>query len=423
MCVIYLQRTNRGFWSFIDHEYTSPFALAMYTNRTFVFTQNSNNRPWIYLPRNGQTIPKLCQNRTGKNCIFKPVSNCTWAQIQNVIKYTKQHDTYTVIDYSHTAPDICKKSKHLDPDKFHELTKNYTLIYQRFECNLFWSHGKSMNRGLIEKLIKQRNWNINYYQYNAIIWSLLIRLQDNIQTIIHSTVRETLIKYKWKSKQNTLSLPIRASDKCAQPDGNQTYWSKPEMICFEPIQFLQIAQAMQHFSNNAFDTVIITSEDEKIISFVKNQTDLPFNFIFNDGDILQNSGNLQDMDKTKRNDEVEMFKLVLSMLSTIKLQMHSKYYIIQRQSNWAHAIWGLSSNIHCEIPDMFQSHDNDDRFCVNLQNIDNMKKIQWDHRLLDQFKLTDLNYTLQRILDNDIHHNISTAKDNRCYRTDRFDPN
>ena len=383
-------RTNRGFFSFIDHEYTPPFALSLFTNRTFVFTQNSDRKPWVYLKKNGKTIPKLCQNRTGKNCIFKKVSNCTKLQINKIIDYAKETNNYTVIDYTHKPPNICKKSKRLTPEQFHQITKDYMVIYQRFECNLFWSRKEVMNRGLIETMIQQRNWNINYHEFNSIIWSLLIRPQNNVKNMINDIVQQTLKKYKWQSKENTISIPIRGSDKCKNDKNNNEtlqYLNKPEMFCFHPLQFLNVAeiiQKQQKHKGHAINSIIVTSEDKNIMDFIhQNERKYPsFKFIYNDQDIMPNCGLVQDLDKKQRNNEQETFKLLISMLSTIKLQMHANYYIIQRQSNFGHAIWGLSNNVHCQIDQYIGTDDNADnhKFCLNLQNQRYNETIFWDER-------------------------------------------
>merc|ERR1711972_859753 len=94
---------------------------------------------------------------------------------------------------------------------------------------------------------------------------------------------------------------------------------------------------------------------------------------------------------------------MVSMLSTIKLQMHARYYIIQRQSGWAHAIWVLSSCMHCQIDSIHgDGNEDDDRYCINLKKRENEETIMWDQRLFDQ----------QRTTTNAI---------NECYRPDRWD--
>ena len=206
--------TNRGFMSFIDHQYTPPFILSIYTNRTFIFTKNPDENPWIYLPNNGKNITQLCQNQTGRNCIFKPISNCTEQNILDIINHAKQNNKFAVIDRQNPRikPQICRKSKYFTPSSFHNLTQKYTVIYQKSKCNMFWNRGQTMNRGLVELIIKNREYkNINYFQFSALIWSVIMRLQENIKLIINEIVNQSLVKYKWKSMENTISIPIRAS--------------------------------------------------------------------------------------------------------------------------------------------------------------------------------------------------------------------
>ena len=402
-------RTNRGFMSFIDHEYTPPFALSLFTNRTFVMTTNHDDRPWVYLPRNGKSIPTLCQNRTARDCIFKPVSNCTMAQIESVISFAKKTHNFTAIDYTNSAPNICRKSKDLDPDSFHELTKEYMVIYQRFECNLFWSRGRAMNRGLIETMIERRNWSISYHEFNALIWSVLLRMQENIRSMVHQIARDSLTKYRWTSKRNTIGIPIRGSDKCRRRQSsttNRTFLNDPEMECVEPQTFLDVAERVNQWTNHTVNAMIVTSEDEDIMDIIrKSAASSSMLTVFNDGDMMQSCGLVQDMDTETRSNELEMMKLILSMLSTMKLQMHSNYYVLQRQSNWAHAIWTLSSCIHCQIDGVhgdIDGNEDEQRYCIDLRGTENNKTILWDPLLFGKEQGT-------------------SETENECYRRDRFD--
>ena len=400
---------RKGFFGFIDTEYTAAFTLSLYTNRTFVMTTNSDREPWHYLPQNGKTIPTLCQNRTGRDCIFKPVSNCTMKQIENIIAYAKRTKSYTVMDHKSRAP-VRKWAQRLDPDLFHKLTKDSMVIYRRFECGLFLNRKHAMNQKMIEALIERRNWNISHYEFVALIWSILMRMQDNIQSMVHEVVRDSLVKYQWKSKRNTIGMPIRGSDKC-MPSSNVTsssdrkFWHSPEMMCFGPHRFLEIAETVKERTDGEADTMIVTSEDESIIKMINNLTaSNSMNVIYNDGDWMPGSGFLWDLETDIRSNEVEMFAIMVSMLSTIKLQMHARYYIIQRQSNWAHGIWVLSSCIHCQIDGIGSGGNVDEeRYCINLKKQDDEEIIMWDPRLFDQKR------------------NATTAV-SECYREDRWDP-
>ena len=400
---------RKGFFSFIDTEYTAPFVLSLYTNRTFVMTTNSDREPWHYLPQNGKTIPTLCQNRTGRDCVFKPVSNCSTKQIQKILEFAAKTNNLTVIDYKSRGM-VCKWAPRLNPRSFHELTQDSMVIYQKRECRLFLGRGHVMNKDLIETLIEERNWNISHYEFVALIWSILMRMQNNIQSMVHEVVANSLMKYQWESKRTTIGMPIRGSDKCIPSSdwtqsNDKKFRGSPEMMCFGPHRFLEIAERVKERTNGEADTMIITSEDESIIKVIRNLTaPRAMHAIFNDGDKMPGSGYLWDLGRNIRSNEVEMFQMMLGMLSTIKLQMHARYYIIQRQSNWAHAIWVLSSCIHCQIDGIgSDGNEDEERYCINLKRRETSETIMWDHRLFDQQQNT-------------------TDLMNKCYREDRWDP-
>eukprot|EP01083_Nonionella_stella_P292980 996446_1 len=71
-----------GFMATINHIYLPPFTLSLFTNRVFLLTANSDEKPYNYLHTNGKNVPEMCQKRNGRNCFFKPVSNCNSNQIE-----------------------------------------------------------------------------------------------------------------------------------------------------------------------------------------------------------------------------------------------------------------------------------------------------------------------------------------------------
>ena len=418
--------TNRGFMSFIDHQYTQPFILSLYTNRTFIFIKNSDKNPWIYLPKNGITIKNLCKNRTGHHCIFKPISNCTIKQINKIINYAKKNNNYSEINRKNPRikPQICRKSKYFTPDSFHQLTKNYMVIVQKSKCNMFWNRGYIMNRGLIENMININKFNINYFQFSAIIWSIIMRLQENIKEIINNIINNLLLnkyKNKWKSKNKTISLIIRGSDKCMNNNNNNNqYLNGPEMKCFHPKNFINIAQIIKIF-HDEINSIIITSEDKNIINYIKNNISSSsslssiFNFIYNDQDIMQNCGLVQDLNDNQKTNEFQMFKLLISMLSTLKLQsQYSNYYIIQKQSNWGHSIWTISSS--------FDNDNYNNKYCINVETLKNTQKqyIYWDDKLLIDDN-NNKNIIKSKFNNNNNNNLIIHKYNNNCFRKDRFD--
>ena len=165
-----------------------------------------------------------------------------------------------------------------------------------------------------------------------------------------------MVKYNWTNIENTVSLPIRASDKCYQNGKGGEYW------CLSIIEQMNAIQRFKDtFNDTNIDTVIITSEDENIINQYR-RIKSKYKFVFNDFDVLPNSGNQRFLRKELTKDK-DYFNLMISVLSSMKLQMNGKYFIIRHRSNYVHALWKLANSFHCEL----NNHNNNDtRHCINF---------------------------------------------------------
>ena len=70
--------------------------------------------------------------------------------------------------------------------------------------------------------------------------------------------------------------------------------------------------------------------------------------------------------KVKTDDD--LFDEFLSMLTTIKLQLHSSFYIIHKQSGWLSLIWLLSSSFNgCQINN--KTDNGMDKNCINIRGL------------------------------------------------------
>ncbi len=185
-----------------------------------------------------------------------------------------------------------------------------------------------------------------------------------------------------------MSLIMRGSDKCREE----------EMFCFNAQEFIQTAKVIIARNEGVLTDMIVTSEDTSMIQFVKdnyNVNNFGVNIIFNDYDELPNTGNIGKLNDSVRFNEYKTFMFVISLLSTFKLQMHSNYLIIQRQSNWAHAIWLMTNAFkHCGI---YKLNENDavynsgNKACVDVQglnkywmdNVNDTRRIYWDEKSLN----------------------------------------
>ena len=340
-----------GMFSTIDNYHLRQFISSLATKRKFLI-RSIPNKKWRYLPiNNGKDIKKKCENRTGRDCVFKLVSNCNIQQTQYILKMSdKEKKTLKI------TPKICDNENIITMKDWINYTEKYKVIHFGLaftaKCNLFKNHLMTI-KSVSNFIIENTNYgNLTYFEFKALIISFLLRVHDNIQNIINKIVSNSLNKYKWKSIYKTLSFPIRGSDKCYRPGKYGEMRCNTMQKNIETIY--KFKKRFNKFDN--IDTIIITSEDEKIIEQYRNLSLYlnEFNFIFNDFDIMQSTGNPFKgfkNDKKKFNfttDEVWL-NILISMLSSLKLQMNSNYYVTRTRSNWINGIWSISSSINCQL--------------------------------------------------------------------------
>eukprot|EP01084_Bolivina_argentea_P289654 497429_1 len=359
-----------GMFSILDGHHIPMYTLSLGMQRKFLITLSDHTiQTYRYLPfSNGKKLnQKYCDRRAGRDCFFQPVSNCNIQQIRKILHIAQERNSLLVIN--DTFCNMACVNYSIDSlEKFQNFTDKYKVIlYDRHfsaHCKLY-SQAKTMNRVLTETVIKQNGYgNISYYEFDAMIFSVLFRLHNDIRYKINEIVTHSLKKYKWKSSNITVALPIRASDECYS-----LFRKGGEMRCSTVDDHIR---AIKHFQdrNGLIDTIIVTSEDSNITREYKQLAKNVFvdlKWIFNDFDITPDSGNPKKWKTVLKTDE-DYYDLLISILSSIKLQMHAKYYIVHHRSNFIHGIWRLASAMHCEV-DKYRSDNNaveDKRYCINF---------------------------------------------------------
>ena len=164
---------------------------------------------------------------------------------------------------------------------------------------------------------------------------------------------------------NTISLPIRHSDKC-----KSNSHVGGEMECWTIDEYISFLESVSYLSDNRIDTVIITSESTE---FVNNLTDKILKYdewkysnhkwkrvIINRDDISSQIGASDYMLNRERYEEWISYidnrlgtKLeydpIVGALSSLLLQISSSKYIVHtKSSNWLDLIWSLSKHLNCE---------------------------------------------------------------------------
>ena len=294
-----------------------------------------------------------------------------------------------------------KKGRVSTLQQFISITKDYQVInYQHIfttACDLLKLQ-PSMNKPLTQSVIKQHNYgNITFWNFNAFLWSFMMRLQPHMKSKIDDVVRSTLHKYDWTASSKTISLPIRGSDKC---------WSNRrhgEMKCSTMEQNVNAIRKLQTRFGADIDTVIVSSEDQSVLLQYQNLSlsMKDIKFVFNDFDVFPNTGNPIDLKKntSRFQDDTALFHLFVAMMSTFKLQMHAKYYILNFKSNWIHGIWIVSDGIHCELEP--SPMDDDQRHCINFDRQGHEAEIDEFCYRDKRFKWTELHKELRDTLVSD----------------------
>jgi len=143
----------------------------------------------------------------------------------------------------------------------------------------------------------------------------------------------------------TISMPIRASDKCVgemhregqgQMDG--------ESECFSSLErYMEMAEQIRKVDPQV-NTIILTSEDERYLEYRHQYTqDGRWRFIVNRADVGAGTGSIDVLEKTYSS----MDEHFVSFFSTIQLQLKGKYFILNCSSNFHQLIRKLAKYGGC----------------------------------------------------------------------------
>jgi hypothetical protein len=124
----------------------------------------------------------------------------------------------------------------------------------------------------------------------------------------------------------TISLPIRASDKCN--DGlrlNSSYAGETNCLSFST--YMEMVEIIRQ-NDPRVNTIILTSEDRRFVDARQNYTDR-WRFVINPRDVMQGTGDPELMAEQHGVDET-----FVSFMSSLHLQMRGKYFILNCKSNF-----------------------------------------------------------------------------------------
>lgn len=313
--------------------WTYFFTQALVLNRTFIMT--GEWKSWA--------TEEYCQNKS-YTCFFLPFTNCT----------INTNDTYNIIDKAKENNQYFEHS----PQNFK--TKQYNIgniwkddsdtLKQNFKQQIWyitrdWKF-QALHCAEVDDMLRKR-WNVNCLRYQAIIFSYLLRIQPSLLAIVNNIVYDSLINMPQLSQfrpENTISAMIRWGDKCSNSNSNGI----KEMDCFTLDEYVSISKEIKILRPD-ITHIIVTSESEEIIKNITNQTFYDsekldgMNVVINRKDIMQGASKIVGYSHNNN-----VFTVMISMLSTMKLQFCAKYYFHATSSSWVSSIYFMSKYLKCK---------------------------------------------------------------------------
>eukprot|EP01084_Bolivina_argentea_P259836 438620_1 len=291
--------------------------LAISRNKTFIYGPNNKDWPFYNSP-----------NILGMDYYFQPITNCKLPS-QNILN--KLNWSYSNLNGHGQVLD--------------DTAKLYwsSIIPNIFDSNWSWIQYRS--------LLTVAKWflffNINTNTHRIIARNIELSLLNHIQ--IQSAYPNIDIN---QIMNIAIAAPIRYSDmsdtKCYLGHFND---SNREMVCFHDKHWMRIIQLMQILYHNIdnINYVILTAVYPDMIEYFKNNDNKTFQLITNDNDFRPTSGLPSEWPKNKQ--LLNENDLMLSMLTALQLNLLSKYFILNLNSNWHGIIKLFRSHLKCGYND------------------------------------------------------------------------
>jgi hypothetical protein len=127
--------------------------------------------------------------------------------------------------------------------------------------------------------------------------------------------------------RRTISLPIRASDKCNDEFRINTSAWAGETNCLPFSTYMEMAEVVR-LNDPRVNTIILTSEDRRFVDARHDYADR-WRFVINHHDVMQGTG-----DPRRMVEDHGVDRTFLSFMSSLHLQMRGKYFILNCKSNF-----------------------------------------------------------------------------------------
>eukprot|EP01083_Nonionella_stella_P139203 424126_1 len=323
------------------------FTTALMLNRTFL----------LHGVFDWSSIVQYCADTNAMECYFLPLSNC---DPLHLLSNTNKRDVM-----EGKGPSDCIFGDNNHKHRLSHCTHKIIYINRR-------NYDRPVMRKAITKWSKS-TFDMDISEYSALITSFLLRPQPIVKDIVLDKIRKAVYKslngkVNQLNASKTISLPIRASDKCdniARVTGKH-YTHKPEISCFTPFEYVSVMNAMEYLlPNGSVDSVILTSEDASfvrmVVDIMRNRTYsmvYDWNVIINTEDYSVGEGTTtyqrtQKVYHTVNGEVGTSFYTdhIVSAMSSLLLQLHldTEYFVVLRSSSWTHLMWKWTPMLNCNI--------------------------------------------------------------------------
>jgi len=305
----------------------AAFRVAQHQNRVFLIHAEWGSGFFASVANSS-----LCPNQNAPDaweCYFQPISSCT---MEDAIKRAGVK-----------TPAELKLKRNLAYWSFgfklaanaHDKLFNAPVVF--VDMYLPWMSKQS--RTVRERM---RPWgkimsNKNDDLFLGTAMRYIIRLNAATLEQFRPAIQKEVSKLTKNAVFKTISLPIRGADKCGTPvlaDGTLGK-SRFESACLTFKTYMNAVESIREFGVG-INTVIITSEDARYIKAAKSHQETliasggSLKLVFNELDEQQGDSRWVALSKTSHSHS----RIIFSMWSTLELQMHAIYYIMNCNSHW-----------------------------------------------------------------------------------------
>jgi len=306
----------------------AAFRVATHQKRVFLI-----HAEWGSGFYSGVTNSSLCPNAAAQDawqCYFEPISSCTVEDALNIagVKTAEELRRNRELSYWSFGSKIGK----ISPDTL--LKKRVVFIDMYFPWMSKQSKAIRDRMSGFGELISSEHDDL----YLGIAMRYIIRLNPPTVKAFRPAIEKEVAKLNNVRASKTISLPIRGADKCGTPvlDDGTLGRSRFESACLPFETYMNAVAAIRKVSVS-IDTVIITSEDSRYIKAAKalqeklSKSDDKLRLVFNDLDEQQGDSRWENLAGSTQHSHA---KIIFSMWSTLELQMHATYYVMNCNSHW-----------------------------------------------------------------------------------------